>query len=467
MSTTLHAPELVGRLTAAGVTRVITPDHRDFAAELAGFNLAVRHAPDIVVPATSVADVVAAVRVADELDLPVTVIGHGHGVLDPAAGGIAITTHGLAGVQVDETTGTATVGAGTTWTAVLDAAAPLGLAPLCGSAPHVGVVGYVLGGGLGPVGRTFGYAADHVQSIRVVTADGRLVTADQDSESDLFWALRGGKGGLGVVVEVTIYLMRLTTVYGGSLYFGATDAGRVLHAFSDWTAQVPESVTSSVALLRLPPLPELPPPLRGQFVVHVRVAIVAEREKAEALLAPLRAVAGPLIDSVGPLPYHQIGSIHGDPVQPMPVAEGGVALRAFDAETVDALLAAAGPDVDVPLVAVEIRHLGGALSREPTVANAVGGRQAAYGMHVVGAPVLELLDTVIPQVIRGIFDALAPWRAESSLINFFGGANDRATRRSSWPSAVAARLDRVRTTYDQHGRFPYADHGSTLSQEAR
>ncbi len=467
MSTTLHAPHLVDRLTAAGVTRVITPDHQDYAAELAPFNLAVRHTPDIVVAATSPDDVVGAVRVANDLDLPVTVIGHGHGVLDPSAGGIAITTRGLAAVRVDETTGTATVGAGTTWAAVLDAAAPLGLAPLCGSAPDVGVVGYLLGGGLGPVGRTFGFAADHVQSLRVVTADGRLVTADQENETDLFWALRGGKGGLGVVVEVTIYLVRLSAIYGGALYFAAADAARVLHAFSDWTAQVPESVTSSVALLRLPPLPELPPPLRGQFVVHVRVAIVADPEEAEALLAPIRAVATPLIDAVGVLPYPQIGSIHSDPVQPMPVTEGGVSLRAFDAEAVDALLAAAGPSVDVPLVAVEIRHLGGALSREPTVANAVGGRQAAYGLHVVGAPVPELLDTVIPQVIRGIFDALAPWRSGDSLVNFFGPANDRASLRSSWPSPIAERLDGVRATYDPQGRFPYGDHGTTRREVAR
>ncbi|MET0693428.1 MAG: FAD-dependent oxidoreductase [Propionibacteriaceae bacterium] len=461
MSTTFLSTSIAEQLTAAGASRVITPDQPDYATELATFNLATRHTPAVVVAATSTEDVAVAVRVANQLDLGFTVIGQGHGVLDPAVGGIAVTTRGLAGVQVDEAGRTATVRAGTVWSAVIDAATPLGLAPLCGSAPHVGVMGYLLGGGLGPVARTYGYAADHVQSFRVVTPDGRLVTADQDHEPDLFWALRGGKGGLGVVVEATIYLFPLASVYGGGIYFAAADARAVLRAFSEWTAQVPENVTSSVALLRLPPLPELPPPLRGQFVVHVRVAIVGDREEAEALLAPIRSVATPLIDAVGDLPYAAIGSIHNDPVNPMPVAEGGVTLRAFGSDTADALLAAAGPDVDVPLVAVEIRHLGGALSRQPTVPNAVGGRDAAYGLHVVGAPVPELLETVIPQVIRGIFAALGPWRTGGALVNFVGKANDPDSLRNAWPAEIAERLDQVRASYDQQGRFPYGNHRAT------
>lgn len=461
MSTIVHSSLIVERLTAAGASRVITPDQPDHVAELTAFNLTVQHAPDVVVAASSIADVQAAVGVAAELDLPVTAIGYGHGVLDPACGGIAVTTRGLAGVEIDAEARTARIGAGTDWAAVLEASAPYGLAPLCGSAPHVGVVGYLLGGGLGPVGRTFGFAADHVQSLRVVTGDGRLRTVDQEHESDLFWALRGGKGGLGLVVEVTIYLFPLAQVYGGGLYFAAGDAATVLHTFTEWTAQVPESVNASVALLRLPPLPALPEPLRGQFVVHLRLAVVAEPAEAEALMAPLWAAATPVINAIGPLPYAALGSIHADPVQPMPVVEGGIALRALDAEAVDALLAVAGPAAEVPLAAVELRHLGGALGRQPTVPNAVGGRGAGYSLHVVGAPVPELLQTVIPQVIRGVFAAVEPWRADDQLVNFFGGVNDRGRLRHCWPAEVADRLDGIRAAYDPHGRFPYGDHGTT------
>ena len=171
MSTTLYSNPIVERLAEAGASRIFTPDQPEFRSELSGFNLAVQHHPDVVVAATSISDVLAAVTVAAELDLPVTVVGHGHGVRHPADGGVAVTTRGLNGVEIDPSARTARIGAGTDWTAVLEASARHGLAPLCGSAPHVGVVGYLLGGGSGPVGRTYGFAADHVHSFRVVTAE--------------------------------------------------------------------------------------------------------------------------------------------------------------------------------------------------------------------------------------------------------------------------------------------------------
>jgi hypothetical protein len=443
------------RLRSAGVSAVHTADQPAFGRELAGFNTHLEHHPAAVVAAHSVDDVVTAVRVAAELDLPVNVIGHGHGALTAIEDGIAITTRHLAAVEVDPADRTARVSAGTPWSAVLDAAAPHGLAPLCGSAPHVGVIGYLMGGGLGPVARTYGFAADHVRSLQVVTADGRLLTCDAEHEPDLFWVLRGGKGGLAVVIEATIYLLPLTTVQGGGIFWAAEHASAVLHAFSTWTQSLPEQVTPSLALLRLPPAPELPEPLRGRFVVHLRVAVVGDPGETDELLAPLRAVAPPLLDTVTTLPYAAIGTIHADPVQPMPVVEGGILLRAFSAEAADALLSVAGPDVPAPLAAVELRLLGGAVSRPPTVPNATGGRQAAYSLHVVGAPVPELLTGAVPAAIGAVFDALAPWGTGGSAINFFGAANDMSRIRASWPAEVTERLDAVRDAYDPAGRFPH------------
>jgi hypothetical protein len=446
---------LEDRLRSAGARHVLTAEDPGFATELAGFNTLVVHRPLAVVAARNVPEVVAAVRVAGELDLPVTVLGHGHGGARPTTAGVVVTTRHLGGVVVDAAGRTAHVTAGATWAAVLEAATPHGLAPLCGSAPHVGVVGYVLGGGLGPVARTYGFAADHVRSLDVVTADGRLQTCDADHEPDLFWALRGGKGGLAVVVALTLYLVPLAAVQGGGVYWSAEHASAVLQAFSAWSVGLPEHVTPSLALLRLPPLPELPEPLRGRFVVHLRVAVVGEPAEADRVLAPLRAVGEPLLDTVTTLPYGAIGSIHADPVQPMPVVEGGLLLRTFDAEAAAALLAVAGPGVEAPLAAVELRLLGGALSREPTVPNAVGGRHAAYNLHVVGAPVPELLAEVVPGAVAGVLEALAPWGAGSSQVNFFGNANDPAALRRSWSADTLERLDAVRAAYDPGCRFPY------------
>jgi len=453
MSTTPE--QTASALRAGGIRDAFTAEQPEYAASLTGFNTAIVHQPDVVVVPHGVDEVIAAVRISNQHGLPITVVGRGHGPLGPIRGGVAVATTGLAYVTVDAAGRTARVGAGATWNDVLSGVTPFGLAALSGSAPHVGVVGYLLGGGIGPVARTFGFAADHVRSIEVVTADGVLLVADAEHNPDLFWALRGGKGGFGVVTAVVIDLFPLSSIYGGGLYFAAGDAAAVLGAFAEWSPALPTSVTTSVALLRLPPIPELPEPLRGRFVVHLRYAHVGGSDEGTRLLAPMRAVATPLIDAVAELPYAQIGLVHSDPVNPMPVAEGGVLLSSFDADAAAALLDAVGPEREVPLAAVEVRLLGGALAREATPPNAVGGRDAAYSLHVVGAPVPELLGTVIPAVIRGTFQAIAPWRSGGTQINFVGGVNDGAEFGSAWSAETAERLARLRAFYDPQGRFPY------------
>lgn len=460
MSTNLDI-SLVVELRAAGVTHAYTAEDPEYAPALLGFNRDIIHRPRLLVVPQLVSEVIATVTFAHRHDLPVRVLGKGHGAQGPITDGIAIATDGLAFVTVDAEARTARVGAGATWTDVLAVASPLGLAGLCGSAPHVGVVGYLLGGGIGPVARTFGFGADHVRSISVVTADGGLVRADREFNQDLFWALRGGKGGFGVVVDVEIDLFPLDTIYGGALYYSADDTPAVLRAFAEWTRDLPDEMTTSVAMLRLPPLPELPEALRGRFVCAVRIGYVGPEHHAEALMEPIRDAARPLIDAVRQLPYSEIGSIHADPVDPMPVMEGGILLHSFTAAAAEALLACAGPTVDVPLAAVELRVLGGALARTPEPANAVGGRDAAYSLHVVGAPVPELLHTVIPELIDGVFTSMGGWRSAATQINFFGRANRPLPGMSvtSWAPDVAARLREVRRRHDPAGRFPYPLHG--------
>lgn len=435
--------------------RVLAPGQDGFEEEAAGFNLAVRHRPAVIVAAEGPADVAAAVRLAAAHGLPVAVQATGHGAVQAADGALLISTRAMREVVVDPAARTATIDAGCTWGEVLAAAAPYGLAPLCGSATAVGVVGFTLGGGIGPVARTFGFAADHVRRITVVTGDGVVRVADPGSEPDLFWALRGGKAGFGVVTSITVDLLPLTHLYGGGLFYAAEDAGRVLHAYRTWSATLPEATTTSVALLRLPPLPELPPQLSGRFVVHLRVAHVGEGQEAEALLAPMRAVAEPVLDAVGPLPYTAIDSIHQDPTGPMPVAERGALLRELTGETVDALLAAAGPAAQVPLAVVELRQLGGALAREPKEPNAVGGREAAFSLLAIGAPVPELMETAVPAAVRSVVEAVAPWATGGALINFQGGALAPEQISRAWPERTLRRLSELRNVYDPANLFRF------------
>ncbi len=443
--------DVVGALRDAGLPHAVGGGTPEGAELTAGFNLGVRHRPAAVGDARSAGDVVTAVRVAGALGTCVVPIGLGHGTPFPLERGVAVTTRRLAAVEVDPVAGTARVGAGTAWSDVLAATAPHGLAPLAGSAPHVGVVGYLLGGGLGPVARTYGFAADHVRSFTVVTGDAELLTVDADRHADLFWALRGGKHGLGVVVEAEIELVPLAELYGGGLFFDASHARAVLDAFHTWTAGVPETVSASAAILRLPPLPQLPEPLRGRTVVHVRVAVVGDGESAGEVVAPLRSAAPVLLDLLGPMPYAALGAIHADPVDPMPVHDGGILLGALDREAFDVLVALADPAAALPVAAIELRLLGGALAREPRVPNAVGGRDAAWLLHVVGAPVPEPARPTMEAVVGGVLDGFGAWATGGVQANFVGAANRPGAWSGAWSPETVQRLAAVRAAYDPRG----------------
>lgn len=446
-------------LSRAGVSYVLEPGDHGYADAVTGFDLAVPFAPDVVIDAQSPTDVSSAIAVVAERGETLTVLGCGHGRLHEARGGVAITLRHLDSVDVDVAGCAARVGAGSTWEPVLTATAPHGLAPLCGSAPGVGVVGYLLGGGLGPLASSVGFSSDHVRSFDIVTPADGLVTASEDDHSDLFWALRGGKGGFGVVTSVTIELLEVTHVYGGGVYFSAEDAPAVLSAYADWAPSLPESSTTSIALLRLPPADALPDPIRGRHVTHVRFASIDSSAAAQAQLDDIRTVAKPVLDTVGDLPYGQLGTIHGDPRDPMPVANGTISLATLDADTVDAVLGAADLEADRPLSCVEIRTMGPATRTGIPEADAVGGRSAAHLLNVYGAPVPTLTDADRIAAVRGVLGAVQPWRAPVTLINFVGRANGADAVVHSWTAEQNDRLDSIRAQHDPDGLFPYARHG--------
>ncbi|MGC5009344.1 FAD-binding oxidoreductase [Streptosporangium sp. DT93] len=444
-------PDLLRRLVAGPV---LCPGEEGYDEEVAGFNLAVRHRPVVAVGATRPEDVAEAVRFAGRLGLPVAVQATGHGALQAADGAVLINTSRMRGVDVDPGARTARIGAGCRWADVIARTTPYGLAPLSGSSSAVGAVGYTLGGGIGPMARTFGFAADHVREITVVTADGTVRVADADTEPDLFWGLRGGKGSLGVVTSMVVDLFPVSVLHGGGLYFGAEDTPAVLRAYRAWAATLPESATTSVAMLRVPPLPELPPQLRGRFVTHLRFAALGDSGEAEALLAPMRAVAEPIFGEVGRIPFAALDSVHRDPTEPMPTWERGALLRELGEDTVEALLAVAGPAADVPLVMVEVRQMGGALGREPRRPNAVGGRDAAFTVLVVGLAVPELLEAV-PAVGGAVLDALAPWSTGGTTLNFHGAALGAAELARAWPEKTLGRLAALKDRYDPDRMFRF------------
>jgi FAD/FMN-containing dehydrogenase len=312
------------------MTGVLRPGDAGYDDERVGFQAAVEHRPEVIFAVDGTEDVRAAVEFAAGHGLPVAVKATGHGLAVPASGGVLISTRRMTGVQVDKDARSASLEAGARWDQVIGECVPHGLAPLSGSAPHVGAVGYTLGGGLGLLSRRYGYAADSVRSMDVVTPDGRLRHVTADSEPDLFWALRGGRDNFGVVTKLEVDLVPVARLYGGGLYFAGDRAASILDTYLTWTGAAPEEMTSSLALMRFPDLPAIPEPIRGRYVAHIRIAYAGDHAEGEQPLAPLRAAGPRLLETIRDMPYAESGSIHNDPVNPVATYSTNVLLSTVD-----------------------------------------------------------------------------------------------------------------------------------------
>jgi hypothetical protein len=436
----LHFAPLRDTLTGT----LAVPGEPDYQ-RIVPWNLAISTQPCAASFVASAQDVVATVRFAAAHSLTVSVQATGHGALPVGADTILVHTSHMAGCSIDPITRTARVGAGSRWRDVIDAAAPYGLAPLAGSAPDVGVVGFLTGGGIGPFVRTFGLSADYVRAFELVTGAGEILRATAERHADLFWGLRGGKGTLGIVTAVEIELLPIAEFYGGALYFDGSHADSMLHAWRRWCTHLPETANTSIALLQLPTLPGVPAALADRFTVAVRYAAVGDLAEAERHLRPMRAMAAPLIDTVQVRPYSTMATVHADPVDPVPTHEGHTLLRELTPETVDALLTVAGPRAGSVQAMVEVRMLGGALARPSKHRSAFCHRDAAFAAQTVG--VLTPSTAAVPAHSKAVLAALAPWSTGGELPNF-APSNDPVRQARCytedtrcWLAALAERYD--------------------------
>jgi FAD/FMN-containing dehydrogenase len=431
---------------------VFRPGEDGYDEERAGFNVIVDHRPELIVGATGADDVIAAVSYAAERGLAVGVLTTGHGPSVPADGQVLINTSRMSEVRVDPAERTARVGGGVRWGQVLPQTVPHGLAPLNGNSPTVGVVGYTLGGGVGPLGRQYGFAADRVRGVDLVTADGRLRQVTADTEPELFWAVRGGKGNFGVVVGMEFDLVPVSRLYGGGLFFPAEATAEVLHAYQEWVPGTPENLTSAVLMIEFPPIPEIPELFRGKYLVNVRIAYTGSAEEGERLVQPLRDITAPILDTLGEVPYTEVGAIYNDPTNPMPAYDSGVSLHTLDEGAVDAILSQAGPAAGSPLI-YELRQMGGAYAHPPANPSAVGGRDTAYALFAVG--VLQPgLEDAVRQAHERLHEAMRPWATGRMLYNFAGvrDADPERVKLAFSPDDYP-RLAKTKATFDPDNVF--------------
>jgi FAD/FMN-containing dehydrogenase len=436
--------------------QVLLPGEPGYAEATSGFNRTQSHSPDIVVAAADAQDVQTAVRHATGNGMPIAVRATGHQSSVPIAGGLLLSTRDMTGVRVDADRRSARVEAGALWGPVVDAVAPTGLAPLTGSSPGVGVVGYTVGGGMSPVlGRTHGYAADHVTALDIVTADGALRTVTADADPELFWAVRGGKSNFGIVTGLEFGLFPLPDLYAGSLMFPGAVAADVLPVWRDWTATAPDEVTSSAVLLPLPPAPGIPESLHGELVLILRVAFAGPATVGERLVAPLRAAGPVLADGVAPMPLTGFAAIHADPPGPVNAYERTALLRELPDEAIEQLVALASPAPGAPQIVAELRQLGGALGRPPAVPNAIGHRDAAFTLFVLGEAEPDQAQAVRDRE-AALLSALQPWSTGGTFVNFLSSDDAAPDRvRTAYEPDTYQELVRLKSQFDPDGFFRF------------
>jgi hypothetical protein len=439
---------------------IARPGEADYDAATQVFNLSAPARPAAAVTARSIVDIRAALGYAVDNRLLVRVNTTGHaaaGTRPVDDGSLLIRTELPGAVEVDAARRVARIPAGTRWGAVVEATAPHGLTAPHGSSASVGAVGYLLRGGMSFYGRKVGLAANSVRAIELVTASGDELRVDATHDPELFWALRGGGGGLGVVTAIEVDLFPVAKVITGGAYWPAEHAERLLNLWLKWTDDAPWEATTSVRVINLPPVPEVPPELGGRPMFSVDGTVLSATEDvtdarriAEDLLGPLRAVAEPVIDTWALTEPSAVLDAHMDPSDPLPFIGDHLLLGTLGEAGAAELLRVLGPGSGSPLVVAGLRQLGGAFAEPHPAGGALSHLEARYSYAGSGV----LFDPLTPDILHDycatVRDALAPWDTGRTVPGFI--EDFQRPQRHLDDDGVAA-VDAVRTRVDPDGLF--------------
>ncbi|MBZ0283094.1 MAG: FAD-binding oxidoreductase [Anaerolineae bacterium] len=457
MPTPTFATTTLEDLKSRILGEVIVPGDADYDDARKAWNLNVNQHPAVIVIAQSAADVAEAVRYANIEDLGVAVQATGHGISRPADDAVLIIMSEMTTVRINVEDQTAWIEGGTKWGKVLQAAQAAGLAPLLGSSPIVGAVGYTLGGGMGWLARKYGMSVDSVNYFEVITADGRLVHASAYENSDLFWGLRGGGGSFGVITGMEVQLYPVTTVFGGTMLYPASVAKEVFTRYREWIANAPDELTSSISLMNFPPIPQVPEFLRGQSFVMVRGLYCGAVADGEALIQPWLDWMQPVANQWRAMPFSEVETVSNDPKDPSIGWSTSVWLRELSDEAIDTLIQRVLPHQGPPaLVFAEIRYAGGAISKVNAEANAYGNRDANLVLQMIGmAPTPEMHRNLV-EYTNLIKRELTPVLTGGIYINFLEGEEKWNKTKDAFLPETYQRLTAIKAKYDPENRFRYS-----------
>ncbi|WP_054051352.1 FAD-binding oxidoreductase [Alloactinosynnema sp. L-07] len=437
---------------------IALPGDPAYVAATRVFNLAAPVTPAAALTARTVNEIRAGITYARSAGLSVRVhtTGHSAGAAKPMAGAVLIRTELDGAVEVDPDRRVARIPAGTQWKAVVEATSAHGLTAPHGSSGTVGIVGYLLRGGISFYGRQTGLAVNHVRGIELVTPDGELVWTDADNDPDLFWALRGGGGGFGVVTAIEVDLFPASTVVTGAAFWPGEHARTLLTLWDKWCRDAPNAVSTSFRVLNLPPFPGVPEVLSGGTMICVDGVVLGGADdsvalgQADDLLAPLRAVAEPVMDTWHLTTPQDILATHMDPEDPVPAQGDHFLLTELTEDTIDEFVKVFGPGTESPLVMAGLRQLGGNLAQPSPTGGALDHLTAPYLYSGAGIPLDADTSATINDRLELARAALSPWDSGRTAPTFIESPTQPQGHLT--PEAIA-RVDEVRARLDPKGLF--------------
>lgn len=430
---------------------LLRPDDRGWDDAREAFNTTLDLRPAAIAHPADEVEVAAAVTWARSQGLRIAPqsTGHGAGPLEGLADTVVINTSRLDGVSIDAAARRVRVGAGVKWERVVPELSDLGLAALHGSSSDVGIAGYSLGGGMGWLARRHGLQANSVTAIEIVTADGHLLRTDANHEPDLFWALRGGGGNFGVVTAIEFTVYPVPELYAGTLFFPFERSADVLHTWHDLLPTLPDEMMSWVTLLHFADDPALPSEMRGGSFAIVMAAYLGGASHGRELLRPLHDL-GPVVDTFDTVPPSALGPLAlEDPAEPIPFQTAHDLLDPLPPDVIDALLAVAGPGAEAPPTMVQLRHMGGAMSRRTAGAGSratLPGTVSLFSLTMVDDP------ADVPAV-RDALDAVHAVVADHRVGQYGNLVERPADAATFFDASTWNRLRDVKAVYDPEDLF--------------
>ncbi len=413
---------------------VITPEAPEYESSRLVFNRAFDLRPALIVRCAGAPDVARTLDFAQTRNLPLAVRGGGHsragfGMCD---GGVVIDLSGMNRVEVDAGKRVARAEAGALVRDLDEATQRFGLATTSGGCPTVGIAGLTLGGGEGRLMDKYGAACDNLISAQLVTVDGRRVEASQKSNSDLFWAIRGGGGNFGVVTALEYQLHPVGEVLSGALMFSAGRIPELLQAFVRFLAGAPDEMDVFAQLL---------PSEQGPRC-KIDLCYCGDPRIGNDLVRPLRALK-PQDDSVKVMSYLEAQAAGGFLQAPVAHFQTDLFLRELSGPAIAAITTAIN---NAPATCkVIIVPLRGAVSRVVLSDMAFALRQPGYEVDMAGvwsAPA-EKADAV--RWVQATRDNLQPF-AHGVYVNQLGDTSDQLVRAAYGPNY--ARLVEIKKKYD-------------------